>query len=88
MDLAEDPGEQYDLSNKHPKKRKQLIALWDQYVKMNGVIIGDRSPFEQVSKHLPNRVPEADNYPPVRGLEAVPYKKLLEMMGGKTESKK
>jgi arylsulfatase A-like enzyme len=88
FNLAEDQGEQVDLSSKHPEKRKQLIALWDEYVKTNGVIIGDRSPFEQASKQLPNRVPEADNFPPVRGLEALPYSKLLELMGGGTENKK
>ncbi|MCK5278598.1 MAG: sulfatase-like hydrolase/transferase, partial [Cyclobacteriaceae bacterium] len=78
--LAEDPGEQYDLSDKFPEKRKELIALWDEYVEMNGVIIGERSPFERAKKALPDQVPEYDNYPPVRGLEAVPYEKLLEIM--------
>jgi arylsulfatase len=80
FNLAEDLGEQYDLSDKFPEKRAELIALWDEYVKTNGVIIGARSPFEQASNSLPNRVPEFDNYPPVRGVEAIPYKKLLEMM--------
>jgi len=88
FNLAEDQGEQYDLSDKFPEKRKELIALWGEYVKTNGVIIGDRSPFEQASFQLPNRVPEADNFPPVRGLEALPYSKLLELMSGGTENKK
>jgi hypothetical protein len=56
-------------------------------VKTNGVIIGARSPFEQASKQLPNRVPEFDDYPPVRGIEAVPYKKLIELMSGGSEDK-
>ncbi|MEE8606945.1 MAG: arylsulfatase [Nitrospiraceae bacterium] len=81
FNLAEDPGEQYDLSGKFPEKRKELITLWDEYVKTNGVIIGTRSPFEQASKALPNPVPEFDNYPPVRGMEAIPYKKILELLG-------
>ena len=88
FNLAEDLGEQQDLSNRFPKKRKQLIALWDEYVKTNGVIIGVRSPWEQASKQLPNRVPDFDNFPPVRGLETLPYKKLIEVMGGGTEDKK
>ncbi len=83
FNLAEDPGEQYDLSAKLPGKRQELIALWDEYVKMNGVIIGERSPFEQASKQLPNPVPESDDYPPVRGMEAIPYEKLMELLGGK-----
>jgi arylsulfatase A-like enzyme len=80
FNLAEDLGEQYDLSDKFPEKRAELIALWDEYVKTNGVIIGARGPFEQASKALPNRVPEFDNYPPIRGMEAIPYQKLLEAM--------
>jgi len=80
FNLAEDPGEQNDLSTKYPQKRQKLIALWDEYVKKNGVIIGDRSPFEQAQKQLPKQVPEFDNYPPVRGMEAIPYEKLMELM--------
>ena len=87
FNLAEDLGEQYDLSGKFPEKRNELIALWDEYVEMNGVIIGDRSPFEQLKKRLPTGVPEYDNYPPVRGLEAIPYEVLLELMSGKKEEK-
>jgi arylsulfatase len=85
FNLADDPGEQYDLSDKFPQKRKTLIALWDEYVKTNGVIIGDRSPFEGAKKALPDAVPEYDNYPPVRGLEAIPYEKLMELMSGKSD---
>jgi arylsulfatase len=81
FNLAEDPGEQYDLSDRFPEKKKELIALWDEYVATNGVIIGDRSPFERARKALPDPVPEFDNYPPVRGVEAIPYEKLMELLG-------
>ena len=81
FNVAEDPGEQYDLSDKFPEKRKELIALWDDYVKMNGVVIGERSPFEASRKALPDPVPEFDNYPPVHGVEAIPYEKLKELLG-------
>ncbi len=80
-------GEQYDLSGEFPEKRNELIALWDEYVEMNGVIIGDRSPFEQLNKKLPNAVIENDNYPPVRGMEAIPYEVLLKLMSGEKEDK-
>jgi arylsulfatase len=80
FNLAEDPGEQYELSPKFPEKKMALVALWDEYVKMNGVIIGERSPFEGTRKALRDPVPELDSYPPFRGLEALPYKKLLELM--------
>jgi len=80
FNLAEDPGEQVDLSGKFPEKRTELIALWDEYVKTNGVIIGNRSPLEQARKALRDPVLDSDQYPPFRGLEAVPYEKLLELM--------
>jgi len=85
FNLAEDLGEQYDLSGKFPEKKNALVALWDEYVKTNGVIIGTRSPFERARKALPDSVPEFDNYPPVRGMEAIPYNKLLELMSGKAD---
>jgi hypothetical protein len=45
------------------------------------VILGERSPFEGAKKALPDSVPEFDNYPPVRGVEAIPYEKLKELLG-------
>jgi len=80
FNLDADPGEQYDLSEKFPEKRAELIALWDEYVVRNGVIVGNRSPFEGAKKALPDAVYEADSYPPVRGLEQVPHKKLIELL--------
>ena len=79
FNLDADPGEQYDLSEKFPEKKTQLIALWDEYVKMNGVIVGNRSPLEGARKALPDAVLDSDSYPPVRGLEAVPHQKLIEL---------
>jgi len=80
FNLDADPGEQYDLSGKFPEKKTQLIALWDEYVETNGVIVGNRSIHERARKGLPDPVPEFDNYPPVRGLEAVPHQKLIELL--------
>lgn len=34
-----------DLSARHPEKREAMIRLWDEYVKRNGVIVSDASPF-------------------------------------------
>jgi arylsulfatase len=78
--LSKDPGEQNDLSDKFPDKKEKLITLWVEYEKTNGVIMGNRSPFERAKKSLPDPVPEFDTYPPLRGLEALPYEKLLELM--------
>lgn len=83
FNLADDPGEQFDLSYKFPQKNKELVALWDEYVRRNGVIIGDRSPFQGARKGLPDPVSAFDSYPPFRGLEALPYEELIEMMSGK-----
>jgi len=80
FNLDADPGEQYDLSEKFPEKRAELIALWDEYVEMNGVILGNRSPYEGAQKALPAAVKEDDSYPPVRGLEEIPHKKLIELL--------
>lgn len=35
--LAEDPGEQHDLSHARPEKLAQMLALWERYVDANGV---------------------------------------------------
>jgi len=83
FNLKKDPGEQVDLSDKYPKKRKDLISLWGEYVQKNGVVIGDRSPFMTMRKKLPDRAPEFDNYPPVVGMEAIPFQKIMELLGGK-----
>jgi arylsulfatase len=80
FNLSEDLGEQRDLSAKFPEKKQQLVALWDQYVETNGVIIGNRSLLEGFRKGYPDPVLEDDNYPPVRGLEAIPHKKLMELI--------
>jgi len=80
FNLAEDPGEQYDLADQYPEKKRELVALWDEYVQTNGVIIGERSPFEGTRKALRDPVPEFDRYPLPRGLEALTYEELLELM--------
>ena len=38
-DLKNDPLEEYDLAATNPAKLKEMIALWDEYEKENGVII-------------------------------------------------
>jgi len=80
FNLDADPGEQYDLSERFPEKRAELIAHWDEYVEMNGIILGNRSPYEGAQKALPAAVKEDDSYPPVRGLEQIPHKKLIELL--------
>ena len=38
FDLAADPGESNDLSERDPDKLAEMIKLWDDYAKTNGVI--------------------------------------------------
>jgi arylsulfatase len=46
FNLKNDPGETTDLSKQEPEKMKALLALWDRYVKENGVILTDDGPFK------------------------------------------
>jgi arylsulfatase len=41
-DLATDPAELDDLSQRHPDRLEQMIGLWDSYARENGVIIPDK----------------------------------------------
>jgi arylsulfatase len=65
FNLAADPAERKDLATEHPEKVKALIALWDDYVKTNGVVLPSRSPFETMDDQLPKRVPDDPGYPPL-----------------------
>jgi arylsulfatase len=47
FNLRNDPAELHDLSAQHPDTRKALLALWDEYVKRNGVIVSDAGPYAQ-----------------------------------------
>jgi arylsulfatase len=38
FNLEQDPAELHDLSGQHPDKLKEIIALWEQYKKDNGVL--------------------------------------------------
>lgn len=37
-DLSKDPGETNDLTESHPDKVKEMMKLWEQYVKETGVV--------------------------------------------------
>jgi len=65
FNLAADPAERKDLAAERPDKVKALMALWDDYVQKNGVILPSRSPFETLDDVLPKRVPDDPGYPPL-----------------------
>lgn len=78
FDLAADPTERHDLAAKQPDKLKAMVALWDDYVRTNNVILPSRSPFETLDDQLPARVPDDPGYPPlVTKRQFVPPKDML-----------
>jgi arylsulfatase len=70
FNLKNDPGEITDLSKKEPAKTKAMLALWDEYVAQNGVILTDDGPFK--AKAAQNGVILTDDGP-FKG-EAAPQK--------------
>ncbi len=82
--LRTDPAETRDLSGKQPEKKKELLALWDEYVKNNNVILPDRHLFESLEDQLPQRVPVNEGWPPMNSKKPfVPPKEPLDAESGK-----
>jgi arylsulfatase len=78
FNLARDPGERKDLASGNPEKVKEMLDLWDDYVKNNNVIIPNRSPFEGVYDQLPPRFPVEQGYPPLTNKsQYVPPKEMM-----------
>jgi arylsulfatase len=65
FNLAADPAERKDLASERPDKVKALLALWDDYVRKNNVILPSRSMFETLDDQLPKRVPDDPGFPPL-----------------------
>jgi arylsulfatase len=66
FNVAQDPGERNNLAAKEPDRKRRLLALWDEYVKANNVVLPDRNPFETLKDQLPPRVPVQEGYPPIK----------------------
>ena len=65
FNLAGDPAERHDLAAQQPDKVDGLLALWDEYVSENNVILPNRSPYESEEDLLPPRFPVEAGYPPL-----------------------
>ncbi|MEE9230637.1 MAG: arylsulfatase [Acidobacteriota bacterium] len=65
FNLVEDPAERHDLAAKQPKKLAAMLALWEEYVVANNVILPSRSVFEGLDDSLPQRFPDDTGYPPL-----------------------
>ena len=46
FNIKNDPGETRDLSKDELAKRNELLSLWDEYVKQNGVVLTNDGPFK------------------------------------------
>lgn len=65
FNVAKDPSERKDLAAANQTKLKEMLGLWEDYVKKNNVILPSRSPFEGVYDVLPARFPVDAGYPPL-----------------------
>jgi arylsulfatase A-like enzyme len=64
FDLSADLIELHDLAAERPDKVREMIALWDDYVQKNNVVLPNRAPYEGLDKELPQRVAVQPGYPP------------------------
>jgi arylsulfatase len=65
FDLAADPSERKDVAAERPDKVRELVAVWDAYVRANNVVLPSRSVFETLEDQLPPRTPDDAGYPPL-----------------------
>lgn len=78
FNLANDPAELFDLATTKPEKLQDMLALWDDYMKNNNVILPSRSPFEGLYDALPARFPVDPGYPPLLNKrQYVPPKEMM-----------
>ena len=65
FNLAEDMAERHDLAAQQPDKVRELVALWDDYVRANHVILPSRVIWEGMVKKMPDRYPVEEGFPPL-----------------------
>jgi arylsulfatase len=65
FNLLNDPSERKDLARERPDKVRELVAIWDSYVRANNVVLPSRSVFETLEDQLPPRTPDDAGYPPL-----------------------
>jgi arylsulfatase A-like enzyme len=66
FNLVTDPAERNDMAAANPEKLKEMLALWEDYIKKNKVVLPNRSPFEALYDQLPPRFPSEAGYPPLQ----------------------
>jgi arylsulfatase len=65
FNVTTDLGERHDLAAAEPEKVKALLAIWEQYVRENNVILPNRLISEGMVKKLPDRYPVQPGFPPL-----------------------
>ena len=65
FNLAEDVAERRDLASEQTGKVRELVALWEDYVRANNVILPNRVISEGLEKKLPDRYPVEAGFPPL-----------------------
>jgi arylsulfatase len=65
FNLRNDPAERHDLSEEQPDKVQAMLALWDEYVLANNVVLPTRSVYEGLEDQLPERFPVEAGFPPL-----------------------
>jgi arylsulfatase len=56
-DMDADPAERTDLSSAEPAIKQRLAGLWDDYVRLNNVVLPDRSPLCRPASAQPSVAP-------------------------------
>jgi len=78
FNVTDDPAERNDLASANQGKVKDMLQLWDDYVKNNNVILPSRSPFEGLYDVLPARFPVDQGYPPlINKRQYIPSQELM-----------
>jgi arylsulfatase len=62
--LDRDPAEIYDLSEKDPEQKQELLALWQEYAKTNGVVLPEVESEVESAAIGPPRAPGAQKSSP------------------------
>jgi arylsulfatase len=65
FNLAADPAERTDLAAEQPDRVRALVAIWNEYVRENNVVLPSRSVFETLEDQLPPRTPDDPGFPPL-----------------------
>jgi arylsulfatase A-like enzyme len=65
FNLGDDVAERRDLAATQPEKVKELLTRWDDYVRVNNVILPNRVLSEGLEKKLPDRYPVQAGFPPL-----------------------